>query len=403
MVLHKMKKLFYLKQLQFITLIITVIVIFIFITSAISSFAVSLEEIENQINKNESQKESIDNQLSSLKEQIEAQKKQDSAITAEMAAVLKEKQQEKDKLKQMLEDLDYIYEQIEEYYENIEETEKRYNEALKAFYSRAKIMYQYSQYNSLRLFVESKDYFDYVNREKIFSKMMNNDRAALQELMIMKKDLENKKAVQEQFKLDAEKLISEKQAVIKAIENNESNIYEKLEISKNAIDTLEAQEQAMIEESKNIEKKIQELEKMYEEYSYSSSGLMWPSRDSTRIASYYGWREVHPVYGYGRMHYGIDIDAAYGTDILSSADGVVTLVLFDDVGYGWYIIVYHGDGISTLYAHCSKVLVKEGQNVKQGQVLGLVGTTGASTGPHIHYEVRVNGKPQNPLDYVKPK
>lgn len=396
-----MKKLFYLKQLQFITLIITVIVIFI--TSAISSFAVSLEEIENQINKNESQKESIDNQLSSLKEQIDAQKKQDSAITAEMAAVLKEKQQEKDKLKQMLEDLDYIYEQIEEYYENIEETEKRYNEALKAFYSRAKIMYQYSQYNSLRLFVESKDYFDYVNREKIFSKMMNNDRAALQELMIMKKDLENKKAVQEQFKLDAEKLISEKQAVIKAIENNESNIYEKLEISKNAIDTLEAQEQAMIEESKNIEKKIQELEKMYEEYSYSSSGLMWPSRDSTRIASYYGWREVHPVYGYGRMHYGIDIDAAYGTDILSSADGVVTLVLFDDVGYGWYIIVYHGDGISTLYAHCSKVLVKEGQNVKQGQVLGLVGTTGASTGPHIHYEVRVNGKPQNPLDYVKPK
>ena len=396
-----MKKLFYLKQLQFITLIITVIVIFI--TSAISSFAVSLEEIENQINKNESQKESIDNQLSSLKEQIEAQKKQDSAITAEMAAVLKEKQQEKDKLKQMLEDLDYIYEQIEEYYENIEETEKRYNEALKAFYSRAKIMYQYSQYNSLRLFVESKDYFDYVNREKIFSKMMNNDRAALQELMIMKKDLENKKAVQEQFKLDAEILISEKQAVIKAIENNESNIYEKLEISKNAIDTLEAQEQAMIEESKNIEKKIQELEKMYEEYSYSSSGLMWPSRDSTRIASYYGWREVHPVYGYGRMHYGIDIDAAYGTDILSSADGVVTLVLFDDVGYGWYIIVYHGDGISTLYAHCSKVLVKEGQNVKQGQVLGLVGTTGASTGPHIHYEVRVNGKPQNPLDYVKPK
>lgn len=396
-----MKKLFYLKQLQFITLIITVIVIFI--TSAISSFAVSLEEIENQINKNESHKESINNQLSSLKEQIEAQKKQDSAITAEMAAVLKEKQQEKDKLKQMLEDLDYIYEQIEEYYENIEETEKRYNEALKAFYSRAKIMYQYSQYNSLRLFVESKDYFDYVNREKIFSKMMNNDRAALQELMIMKKDLENKKAVQEQFKLDAEKLISEKQAVIKAIENNESNIYEKLEISKNAIDTLEAQEQAMIEESKNIEKKIQELEKMYEEYSYSSSGLMWPSRDSTRIASYYGWREVHPVYGYGRMHYGIDIDASYGTDILSSADGVVTLVLFDDVGYGWYIIVYHGDGISTLYAHCSKVLVKEGQNVKQGQVLGLVGTTGASTGPHIHYEVRVNGKPQNPLDYVKPK
>ena len=68
------------------------------------------------------------------------------------------------------------------------------------------------------------------------------------------------------------------------------------------------------------------------------------------------------------MHYGIDISAAHGTDIIASADGIVTLVLHDDVGYGWYIVLYHGDGISTLYAHCSKVIVREGQTVKQGQV-----------------------------------
>ena len=102
------------------------------------------------------------------------------------------------------------------------------------------------------------------------------------------------------------------------------------------------------------------------------------------------------------MHTGIDIGAAHGTDIISSADGVVTSVIYNEGGYGWYIMVYHGDGITTLYAHCSKVIAKVGQQVKQGQVIALVGSTGASTGPHIHFEVRVNGKHTNPLDYVKP-
>jgi murein DD-endopeptidase MepM/ murein hydrolase activator NlpD len=111
---------------------------------------------------------------------------------------------------------------------------------------------------------------------------------------------------------------------------------------------------------------------------------------------------IHPIYGYWKMHKGIDIGASYGTDILSSADGVVTLVADDKDGYGLYIVVYHGDGISTLYAHCSKIIAKVGQSVKQGQVIALVGDTGASTSPHIHYEVRVNGAHTDPLKYVKP-
>ncbi|MBE7058025.1 MAG: hypothetical protein E7387_02855 [Ruminococcaceae bacterium] len=384
-------------------LLLMIITVTVFITSICSSLAVGLEEIESQISNQEYQKTEIDKQLASLKNQIEEQKKLDSAITSEMAAVLKQKQQEKDKLNQMLEDLDYIYKQIDEYYETIQQAEISYNEALSKFFTRTKIMYQYSDYNLLKLFVESKDYFDFVNREKLFLKMMENDKKDLEELLIMKSDLENKKKIQEQFMLDTELLIAEKNAVIEAIENNEKDIYAKLEASREAIDILEAQEQAMIKESENIKNKIQELEKQYSDNSYSDSGLIWPSRSSTYISSYYGWRDVHPIYGNGRMHNGIDISAAHGTDIIASADGAVSLVLHDEDGYGWYIVLYHGDGISTLYAHCSKVIVKEGQTVKQGQVIGLVGTTGASTGPHIHYEVRVNGTPKNPLEFISPK
>ena len=302
----------------------------------------------------------------------------------------------------------------------LEQAEKDYNEALEKFYNRARIMYQYTQFDSLKLFVESKDFFDFTNRDKLFSRMMENDRKALEELNIMKEDLEAKKAVQEKLKLDAEALVKEKEAVIAAIENEEEVILGQLEESQDALGVLESQEEAMLEESDKIAAEIRALEKEYQKrleeekknsnsspsstnrpsYDDGGSGLLWPSR-CTKISSYFGMR-LHPIYHYYKMHKGIDIGASYGTDIYASEDGIVTNVSYNKGGYGWYIVVYHGDGLSTLYAHCSKVIAEEGQYVSRGQVIALVGSTGASTGPHIHYEVRENGDPVNPLNYVSP-
>lgn len=112
---------------------------------------------------------------------------------------------------------------------HIEETEKNYNEALVLFYNRARVMYQYAQYDSLRLFTESKDIFDFANRDRLFARMMENDRKTLEDLEIMRKDLESKKKIQEQMKVDAEALVAEKEAVIAAIENNEAITMEKLQ------------------------------------------------------------------------------------------------------------------------------------------------------------------------------
>ena len=318
-----------------------------------------------------------------------------------MAAILAQKQEQATIVEQMLDDLDYIYEQIEGYYNSIQQAEEEYNEALKKFYTRARIMYRYTQYDSLRLFVEAEDILDYANRDKLFSRMMENDREALKELLVMKQDLESKKQIQEQLKVDAEALLVEKQAIIEAIEKNEKIVADKLEVSRDSLAILEAQESKIEAESYKIESEIKKLQELYNQQTQSYSGLIWPSRSTKKISSYYGMR-LHPIYGYWKMHTGIDIGASYGTDIISSADGVVTSVTYNEGGYGWYIVVYHGDGISTLYAHCSKVIAKTGQSVKRGQVIALVGSTGASTGPHIHYEVRVNGAHTNPLNYVKP-
>jgi murein DD-endopeptidase MepM/ murein hydrolase activator NlpD len=336
-----------------------------------------------------------------LRAEINAQKKEDAKITAEMAEILKQKQEQASLLEQMIDDLDYIYEQINQYHEEIVKAEEDYNQALKNFYTRARIMYKYTQYDSLQLFVEAEDIFDYANRDRLFSRMMENDRKALEDLVVMKQDLENKKKIQEQVKVDAEALVAEKQKVLEAIKNNEKIVAEELEASRGALAILESQEAKIEAESYKIEAEIKKLQELYNDYTQSYDGLIWPSRSSRRISSYYGMR-LHPIYGYYKMHTGIDIGASYGTDIISSADGVVTNVIYNEGGYGWYIMVYHGDGITTLYAHCSKVIAKVGQNVKQGQVIALVGSTGASTGPHIHYEVRVNGAHTNPLNYVKP-
>jgi murein DD-endopeptidase MepM/ murein hydrolase activator NlpD len=122
------------------------------------------------------------------------------------------------------------------------------------------------------------------------------------------------------------------------------------------------------------------------------------NRDLTRIASYYGYR-TDPFYKIRKFHEGIDFTAPTGTEIFATGDGVVTVIERLQVGYGYYIVVDHGFNYETLYAHLSKFNVKRGEKVKRGQVIGYVGNTGRSTAPHLHYEVRRNGRPVNPIHY----
>ena len=126
----------------------------------------------------------------------------------------------------------------------------------------------------------------------------------------------------------------------------------------------------------------------------SGSGLIWPL--SGKISSHYGLR-------WGRMHEGIDIPAPRGTPIRAAANGLIVASSSNLKGYGGYgkvIIIDHGKGIRTLYAHNSKNRVKSGSCIRSGEVIGEVGSTGRSTGNHLHFEVRKNGRPVNPLNYL---
>jgi len=132
----------------------------------------------------------------------------------------------------------------------------------------------------------------------------------------------------------------------------------------------------------------------------SSAGMIWPVSGYSSISSSFGYR-IHPIYGYQKFHSGIDIPAAAGTPVRAAASGTVIAASYDS-SMGNYVIISHGNGVSTIYMHNSSVYVSAGQAVSQGDTISGVGTTGSSTGNHLHFSVKANGSYVNPLNYVSP-
>lgn len=123
-----------------------------------------------------------------------------------------------------------------------------------------------------------------------------------------------------------------------------------------------------------------------------------PNKNLKRMASGYGYR-MHPIYKVKKMHWGMDFSAPKGTEVFATGDGTVEDVIVSRRGYGRHVVINHGYGYKTLYGHMSKIMVKPGQKVKRGDVIGLVGNSGVSTAPHLHYEVIKDGKKINPANF----
>ena len=166
------------------------------------------------------------------------------------------------------------------------------------------------------------------------------------------------------------------------------------------------------DDEKNLQAKIDEINKQYAEVNnqilalaeqgietaYIGGELEWPVPGYTRITSKYAMR-VHPITGQYKLHTGVDIGAPEGANFIAANDGVVVKAE-RNAAYGNMVIIDHGGGISTLYAHGSEILVELGQTVKRGDAVLKVGSTGYSTGPHAHFEVRINGVTTDPLPYI---
>lgn len=223
---------------------------------------------------------------------------------------------------------------------------------------------------------------------------------AQQALYDAKDDCELKRREQEDKQAELNRLIEESTARIRELEDEVSARQASAEELQARINELEAQIRLEEAADARIAAQIEELERLelLKNAGVTATGTyLWPSADSYYVTSLFGSR-LHPILGYWRMHNGIDIGASYGTNIYAS-DGGVVVTSSTDASYGEYVMIAHGSGRYTLYAHMSRRLVSVDDVVSQGDVIGLVGSTGYSTGPHIHFEIREDDQRIDPLQF----
>lgn len=283
---------------------------------------------------------------------------------------------------------------------------------------RIKYMYERGDTSYLDMLIQSDDMTQFMNRAEYIQKISDYDRKKMDEYEATRKEIaaheaklkeehKNLLGLQEQTKAkhqSVETLLSEKNKELKSVENqisaaeNQIDAYEKdLKAQENKIKQLEAEIKRKEEEAR---KAAEAAGKSYKTVNLGNIKFIWPCPSSSRITSGFGGRSS-PTEGASTNHQGIDIGASSGSPIVASASGTVVVSTYS-YSAGNYIMLNHGGGVYTVYMHCSKLLVSEGQEVKQGQTIAKVGSTGYSTGPHLHFGIRHGGRYVNPQTYVSP-
>lgn len=295
------------------------------------------------------------------------------------------------------------------------ETESHQYETMKL---RIKYMYERGETGFVDLILQSDSVSQMLNRAEYISKITEYDRDMMVKYGQAKDQVADREAVLEaerQELLGLQESTRAKQASMKQLmddKRKELTAYNSKIVSVQAdIQGYEADIRAQEDQMKKIEaemkrkeeearKKAAEAGKTYTVKDLGNISFMWPCPSSSRITSKFGDRES-PTEGASKNHKGIDIGAVTGADILAAADGEVVISTYS-YSAGNYIMIDHGGGVSTVYMHCSQLLVSKGDKVKQGQVIAKVGSTGYSTGSHLHFGIRSGGTYVNPSNYVSP-
>ena len=265
--------------------------------------------------------------------------------------------------------------------------------------SRLRVMYRTSDIDYFQILLNSSDMDELLSNMTMIKKIVKNDKEILADLKEQKDSVETKKISlqKEEKRMSTFKasLESEQKVLEKNMQEQNSN---KQMVVKD-IEKLKQMEDALIKEANDLQSKIRELQKTKGIGGNYKGGVMaWPVSGGGRVTSSFGYR-IHPILKEKKLHTGMDIAAPSGTGIFAANDGRV-IFAGTKGSYGKAVIVDHGGGIVTLYAHCSSILVSDGQDVKKGETIAKVGSTGYSTGPHLHFEVRVNGDYVNPASYI---
>ena len=376
---------------------ISIFVIFImfFIPNA-SIFASTLEEQLEQIKK---EKEQTKQKLEEAKKKEQEYLKQVNQVETQLLSSLDQLNALNKSLADVKSDIDKTNIDLAIKENDLAEISKELDSKEAILDNRVAAIYKNRGSSFFEILFKSKSFIEFLSKLKLMNLLAAQDAKIIEDIkekknatLSIKQSIMELKKKQDEQKSSLEKLVTQaeqKKAEVANILDQKKDLLSSARADKNALLAMQAQQIA----------KEQEIQRILESLRYGSAPngkLMWPV--AGRLTSGFGMRR-HPIFGGMRMHTGIDLSAPNGTPVFA-ADGGQVLQAGYDSGYGNSILIYHGGGFATFYAHLSGFAVSQGQMVKRGQLIGYVGTTGWTTGPHLHFEVRINGAPQNPLGYL---
>ncbi len=354
------------------------------------------------------QAESLEEQKQNVQNQIEESTGELEYVQEELSQTLIQVQQLDDTIVQAEQEianyntqLTQLQTQVDETEANLQKIQKNYEENEKLLEERLVVLYEKGETSFLDLLLKSSSLTEFLSNYYLLEQIVEADTELLEGIEKEKTEVENTKKNLEEQKANLKILKAKREQTYVTMQNNKT-------IQQNYLSQLsdtEKELQQKIEEFKAEEQRIENLIQLAASQDYSGNytgGVMaWPiAKSGTYITSDYGIRE-HPIQGVVKKHTGIDIgNAGFGAPVIAATDGIVTMASYYG-GYGNCVMINHGNGISTLYGHGQKILTTVGTEVKKGDLIMEVGSTGNSTGPHLHFEVRVSGSPVDPKPYLQ--
>ncbi|MDU4959288.1 MAG: peptidoglycan DD-metalloendopeptidase family protein [Sporomusaceae bacterium] len=341
-------------------------------------------------------------ELQSIQRQMQDQQSRSRQAQQKVNSVSRRLQSVQTELDGALADYHAISSELEETEAQIEANaailaaaEKNLDKRTKVLNRRLRDIYENGQISYLDVLLGAADFGDLTTRVDLLKRVLSQDAALIAQVKAERQLVLQKRAELEDDRGRIQELQKAAAAKKVLIENRRNAQQAVLDEAVSEKETADQAYQELLETSRQIEQMIRRAGNRGGS-AQATGALIWPAAGP--ITSPFGWR-THPVFGTQRLHTGIDIGADYGDAVGAADNGVV---IYSDWmgGYGKAVVIEHGGGISTLYAHNSELLVSEGQTVRKGQTISRVGSTGYSTGPHLHFEVRENGTPVNPLGYL---
>ena len=347
-----------------------------------------IDALKKEQQESQAKQQELKEQLADVEADQQAAQQKRELLTQQLNAINAE-------IKNIDAQIAYYDGEIAQKEEERKEAEAREQEQYELFCQRVRLMEEEGTVSYWSILFNAENFSDLLDRIADVDAVMDYDNAVMdqliatrQELERLQAELESARAEEQAAKEQQEAKKAEQQAKVAEAQKLLDQINANIEEVNRQLDEESAAAADIQAEIAKKQKQLEEQRKQQNIVISSETGYLWPLPGYYRLASQFGYR-IHPITGVAHSHTGIDIPASGGTSILAAKSGQVVTSAYH-YSYGNYVVIDHGNGNSTLYAHMRSRAVSEGQMVTQGQVIGYVGTTGSSTGNHLHFEVRDN-------------